>query len=258
VRPLVALLREHGVRVWFDEAELEVGDILTESIDDGLARSRFGVVVLSPAFFAKRWPRAELDALANRELQTGERTVLPLWLEVGEEDVRQYSPLLAGKLALRADDGLDAIARRLATRVRQRRRVRSRTSTAVTRKRSPVKLGTDPGTAPFGYLENVLWPDLATRTANFRGWVVDPLDVNAPVEVVVMLDDVPLVATLANRPRQDVAREFGVASEHGFLVQAHVPRAGRFSIKARTSRGEFPIPSRGEFAAPPDVFAPRG
>jgi len=118
VRELVALLERHGLRVWFDEAELQVGDSLVGSIDEGLRRSRFGVVVLSPAFFAKHWPRTELDALANREISSGERVVLPIWLDVEAEEFRNYSPLLASKLALRSTEGIDAIAAKLERRVR--------------------------------------------------------------------------------------------------------------------------------------------
>jgi TIR domain len=118
VRELVALLEQHGLKVWFDEAELQVGDSLVQSIEDGLRRSRFGVVVLSRAFFAKRWPRAELDSLASREISSGDRVVLPIWLDVGEAEVRQYSPLLADKLALRSEEGVQAIAAKLERRVR--------------------------------------------------------------------------------------------------------------------------------------------
>ena len=61
VRPLAEALRDHHVEVWYDELSLQVGDSLRRSIDRGLAKSRFGVVVLSPAFFAKEWPQWELE-----------------------------------------------------------------------------------------------------------------------------------------------------------------------------------------------------
>lgn len=51
VRPLAHFLRELGLKVWYDEFTLSVGDSLSRSIDNGLARSRYGVVVISPAFF---------------------------------------------------------------------------------------------------------------------------------------------------------------------------------------------------------------
>ncbi len=119
VRELVALLDARGLRVWFDEAELQVGDSLMQSIDNGLGRSRLGVVVLSRAFFAKHWTRAELDALANREISGGNAVVvLPIWLDVGKEEVQQYSPMLANKIALRSAEGVETIADKLERRVR--------------------------------------------------------------------------------------------------------------------------------------------
>ena len=53
VRPLADGLKKRGLSVWFDECELKVGDSLRESIDRGLRRSRFGIVVISPHFFEK-------------------------------------------------------------------------------------------------------------------------------------------------------------------------------------------------------------
>ena len=50
VRPLAGALRARGLSVWFDELTLTVGDSLRRSIDRGLARFRFGVVVTSPHF----------------------------------------------------------------------------------------------------------------------------------------------------------------------------------------------------------------
>ena len=109
VRPLAILLRKQGRRVWVDEVEIKLGDSLRQKIDDGLARSRFGLVVLSPAFFGKHWPRLELDGLAARENLSGKKVVLPVWHRVGPADVARYSPLLAGRLAARTEDGLAGI-----------------------------------------------------------------------------------------------------------------------------------------------------
>jgi hypothetical protein len=51
VRPLAAALEKSGLEIWFDETTLTVGDRLRESIDHGLSKSRFGIVVLSKHFF---------------------------------------------------------------------------------------------------------------------------------------------------------------------------------------------------------------
>ena len=65
--PLAEALRAKGLRVWYDDFALKMGDSLRQSIDRGLARSRFGVVILSGYFFQKHWPQQELNGLATRE-----------------------------------------------------------------------------------------------------------------------------------------------------------------------------------------------
>lgn len=98
VRPLAAALVAGGMRVWFDEFELKIGDSLRRKIDAGLARSRFGVVVMSHAFFTKGWTNYELDGIVTR-VTTGEQVLLPIWHNVTKKEVIQYSPSLADKLA---------------------------------------------------------------------------------------------------------------------------------------------------------------
>ena len=66
-RPLAKALEAKGLKVWFDEFTLTVGDRLRRSIDRGLAGCRYGIVILSPHFFAKEWPQKELDGLVQRE-----------------------------------------------------------------------------------------------------------------------------------------------------------------------------------------------
>lgn len=118
VRPLVEALGEAHLSIWFDEDELRPGDSLIQAVEKGLARSRFAIVVLSPAFFAKRWPRAELDALASRELATGDSVLLPIWLDVDSEAVREYSPLLADRYAIIGGRGIDYTAGAVVQRIR--------------------------------------------------------------------------------------------------------------------------------------------
>lgn len=98
VRPLALQLAAAGVRVWFDESELRIGDSLRQSIDHGLVNSRYGVVVLSPAFFAKNWTQYELDGLTSRQMM-GQKVILPVWYNVGREEVAAVSPTLADTMA---------------------------------------------------------------------------------------------------------------------------------------------------------------
>jgi hypothetical protein len=67
--------------------------------DAGLIRSRFGVVILSPAFFGQGWRRHELDGLVTMEVAGGQQLILPVWHDVAQGDVIGYSPTLAAKPA---------------------------------------------------------------------------------------------------------------------------------------------------------------
>jgi hypothetical protein len=98
VRPLAEALRAGGLSVWFDEFELKIGDSLRRKIDRGLASSRFGIVVLSQAFFGRGWPEYELDGLVTRAV-SGEQILLPIWHNVTKREVIGYSPSLADRLA---------------------------------------------------------------------------------------------------------------------------------------------------------------
>jgi hypothetical protein len=114
VKPLAKLLNRMGFRIWYDEFELRVGDSLRQSIDRGLASSRYGVVVLSRAFFAKNWPQYELNGLTAREID-GEKVILPIWHRVSKAEVTKFSPALADKVALSTKtSSIRTIAKQLA------------------------------------------------------------------------------------------------------------------------------------------------
>jgi len=112
VRPLAAALQTSGLFPWYDESALTVGDTLRGKIDEGLANSRYGIVVLSHAFFAKNWPQQELDGLMSREV-AGAKVILPVWHNITVEEVRGYSPMLSGRVAAKSSEGLDTVVRKV-------------------------------------------------------------------------------------------------------------------------------------------------
>lgn len=120
VRPLAERLRDAHIEVWYDEFSLRVGDSLRRSIDRGLAQSQFGIVILSPHFFEKKWSQWELDGLVSRQMASTGNVILPIWLGLTREEVLAYSPPLADKLALSADAGLDKVVARLVEAIRPR------------------------------------------------------------------------------------------------------------------------------------------
>jgi hypothetical protein len=111
--PLAAALISRGWSVWLDELELTVGDSLNTRISAALARSRFGVVVLSPAFFAKRWPQRELDGLAAREVASGTKVILPVWHGVDSSWLAGVAPILADRVGVSTALGIEHVADKL-------------------------------------------------------------------------------------------------------------------------------------------------
>lgn len=98
VRPLAKSLKEKGISVWYDEFELNIGDSLRRKIDQGLSKSRFGIVVISRAFIKKGWTNYELDGLMTKAI-SGEQILLPIWHDITKQEVIDYSPSLADKVA---------------------------------------------------------------------------------------------------------------------------------------------------------------
>ena len=108
-RRLKKELEGRGLTVWFAETMLVAGQSLRRSIDRGLAHSRAGVVILSPSFFGKEWPQAELDGLMTREKKEP-GILIPVWHKVDAAKVGEYSFALADKFALKSSDGVPAVA----------------------------------------------------------------------------------------------------------------------------------------------------
>lgn len=115
VRELKTRLEAQGVKeVWLDEAEIMVGDSLTKKIEEGLKKTKYIGVVLSPRSVKSPWVERELEIAINREISTGEVVVLPLMYE--ECDLPAF---LTGKLyanftsPAEYDEGVAKLLRRL-------------------------------------------------------------------------------------------------------------------------------------------------
>lgn len=117
VDSFVAALQARGLDVWYDANEIRLGDDFRKRMDDGLAKSRFGVVVLSPNFF-KYWPEAELSALFNQERVFDQTRILPIRLDIDHRTLTTRSPLLATRAAVGWEVGVSELARLVHDRVR--------------------------------------------------------------------------------------------------------------------------------------------
>jgi hypothetical protein len=118
VRPLADALSQFHLHIWYDEFSLSVGDGLRRAIDHGLAKSRFGIVVLSPNFFKKGWAQRELDGLVARQILEDRRIILPVWHNVNAKDIAQFSPPLADTVASQSSRGVAAVCADLIKKLR--------------------------------------------------------------------------------------------------------------------------------------------
>lgn len=92
------LLESLGVRVWFSEKDVGLGTPLLRAIDKGLAKSRIGIVLVTPALLR----RLPTEGIADKELSAllaGERLV-PIVHDTTYEALREVSPLLASRTGL--------------------------------------------------------------------------------------------------------------------------------------------------------------
>lgn len=106
VDDLAVALTASGLRVWYDSGQMTGSESLVGTIDEGLRKSRYCLVVSSPNYFSKAWPRGELECVLNRDLSLGQNRVLHMVLNMKKSDVVNHSPMLASRRVVAdADDG---------------------------------------------------------------------------------------------------------------------------------------------------------
>ena len=107
------LLEAAGVKVWFSEKDLGLGVPMKRAIDKGLAISKIGLVLVTPALLA-RLPK---EGVADKELSTllqGNRLV-PVVHGTTYSELRNVSPMLASRSGLdTSEDSMAKIATKIA------------------------------------------------------------------------------------------------------------------------------------------------
>ena len=107
------LLESRGVSVWFSEKDVLLGSSLLREIDKGLAKSRVGIVLVTPALLNRLAGEGiadkELSALLARDL------LVPILHNTTYEDLREVSPLLGSRSGLStAEEPMTDVAAKLA------------------------------------------------------------------------------------------------------------------------------------------------
>lgn len=107
------LLESRGVRVWFSEKDVGLGVPLLRAIDKGLAHSRVGIVLVTPALLR----RLPAEGIADKELSAllARERLVPVVHGTTYEALREVSPLLASRSGLStAEDSMAIVAAKLA------------------------------------------------------------------------------------------------------------------------------------------------
>lgn len=92
------LLQSRGVSVWFSEKDVPLGSTLLREIDKGLANSRAGVVLVTPALLS----RLRGESIADKELSAllARDRLVPIVHQTTFEALRDVSPLLGSRSGL--------------------------------------------------------------------------------------------------------------------------------------------------------------
>lgn len=107
------LLEAHDVSVWFSERDIILGQPFMREIDKGLAKTRIGLVLITPAFLKRiasgGVSEKELSELLARDL------LIPVAHRVTYDEIRAISPLLGSRNGLSTDeDSIEDIAKKIA------------------------------------------------------------------------------------------------------------------------------------------------
>jgi hypothetical protein len=87
-----------------------LGDKLSLKIEEGLSRSRYGIVIISRHFIVKNWPQAELRALHARAIRSGKKVILPVLVGMTHAEFGETYPLLDDLVTTHFADDINALA----------------------------------------------------------------------------------------------------------------------------------------------------
>jgi len=107
------LLESRGVSVWFSEKDVALGTSLLREIDKGLAKSRVGIVLVTPLLLR----RLQAEGIADKELSAllARDLLVPIVHETTYEALREVSPLLGSRSGLStAGNPMAVVAAKLA------------------------------------------------------------------------------------------------------------------------------------------------
>ena len=120
-------LKQSGLNVYFVGDRLTAGDLISDTVNQGLEESQFCVLIVSPNY-VRNWPAIERNHILHREKKEGKKLVFPVWNNISREDVARHFPELIDHYAPSIDSGLDAVADHLQKAIHKRKSEEVRTA----------------------------------------------------------------------------------------------------------------------------------
>lgn len=115
---LCARLEMAGLKIWYSGKELGVGDSIEKTIEKGLNRSRYGIVIFSPTYLAKNWTIREFYTLLAKEIEE-QKVILPVLYNVTPDELKNKDLVMADRFAVNADRGIDFVVERLIKEIKK-------------------------------------------------------------------------------------------------------------------------------------------
>ena len=113
VRPLAEALTTAGLQVWYNEFILKPGDSISHSIEEGINKSRYALIILSPNYYRSKWAEQELKGFLNRAIKSRQTVIIPIWHNVTYDDVHRLFPQIADIVPISTEKGLDVVVREI-------------------------------------------------------------------------------------------------------------------------------------------------
>lgn len=121
---LCAKLEAAGLKIWYSGKELGIGDSIEKTIEKGLNRSRYGIVVFSPTYLAKNWTIREFYTLLAKEIEE-QKVILPVLYNITLDELKNKDLVMADRFAVNADKGIDFVVERLVREIKRTNTINS-------------------------------------------------------------------------------------------------------------------------------------
>ncbi len=105
-------LKKLGIKVWIDKFILKIGDKTSLKIGEGMAKSKYGIIVLSSNFLNKDYPKHELSGLIDKSISAN--NLLPIWHGISRDEIADFHPALADIFAIHSEVGIEKVSFELA------------------------------------------------------------------------------------------------------------------------------------------------